>query len=283
MGSCPRTLLPTMSAERRSADATSTWYCPGVYFGAGANNRIRIVRNVGFSTENGVFGQGRPVTTTLTLPAKADPSAMKEKLLAAANQVLGVATDITHRKQIEEELVRAKEAAEAASRAKSEFLANMSHEIRTPMNGIIGMAELAVSAEPAEQKEFLSLMRSSADALLVILGDILDYSKIEAGKITLDPAPFSLRELVGDALKSVALPAHKKGLELIYSVQTDIPALVVADSVRLRQVLRPRPGCPSPARQPHLPGTETPLPGSSGFRSALPGWRGQTRDQRRAQ
>src|ERR1035438_2536232 len=88
-----------------------------------------------------------------------------------------------------EQLRKAKETAESGSRAKSEFLANMSHEIRTPMNGIIGMSELAMSSEGAEQREFLFLLRSSADALLVILNDILDYSKIEAGKVVLDPVP----------------------------------------------------------------------------------------------
>jgi signal transduction histidine kinase/CheY-like chemotaxis protein/ligand-binding sensor domain-containing protein len=136
-----------------------------------------------------------------------------------------------------EQLRKAKEAAEAASRAKSEFLANMSHEIRTPMNGIIGMSELAMSAEGAEQREFLSLLRSSADALLVILNDILDYSKIEAGKIVLDPVAFNLSDLVGETVRSLALPAHKKGLELVFHMEPEVPVQIVADSVRLRQVL----------------------------------------------
>jgi signal transduction histidine kinase/DNA-binding response OmpR family regulator/ligand-binding sensor domain-containing protein len=135
------------------------------------------------------------------------------------------------------QLRKAKEAAEAASRAKSDFLANMSHEIRTPMNGIIGMSELAISAEGAEQREFLSLLRSSADALLVILNDILDYSKIEAGKVVLDPRAFNLAELVAVTIRSLALPANGKGLELVFHMDPDVPVQIVADSVRLRQVL----------------------------------------------
>ena len=135
------------------------------------------------------------------------------------------------------QLHKAKDAAEAASRAKSDFLANMSHEIRTPMNGIIGMSELAISAEGAEQREFLSLLRSSAEALLVILNDILDYSKIEAGKIVLDPGPFNLTELVAVTIRSLALSAHSKGLELNFHMEAGVPVQIVADSVRLRQVL----------------------------------------------
>jgi signal transduction histidine kinase/CheY-like chemotaxis protein len=135
------------------------------------------------------------------------------------------------------QLRKAKDAAEAASRAKSDFLANMSHEIRTPMNGIIGMSELAISAEGAEQREFLSLLRSSADALLTILNDILDYSKIEAGKVVLDPRTLNLAELVGVTIRSLAPSAHGKGLELVYQIEPDVPVQIVADSVRLRQVL----------------------------------------------
>jgi PAS domain S-box-containing protein len=152
--------------------------------------------------------------------------------------VLGIARDITERKQMEEELRRARDAAEAATRAKSVFLANMSHEIRTPMNGVIGMTHLLLDTPlTAPQHEYATTIRQSAEALLTVLNDILDFSKIEAGKLALDTSDFDLHKTVTDALQLMAARAVAKSLTLNARIDREVPRSVYGDSGRLRQVL----------------------------------------------
>jgi len=166
---------------------------------------------------------------------------MKSPVRDAAGNVVEtqvVFWDVTAQKTAEEHREQAKAAAEAANRAKSTFLASMSHEIRTPLNAILGMTELVLETPlSAEQREYLTVIRESGEALFSLVSDILDFSRIEAGKLDLDRSLFDLHDSLGDTLKSLAPRAHRKGLELACSIRPGVPELVIGDANRLRQVI----------------------------------------------
>jgi two-component system sensor histidine kinase/response regulator len=176
-----------------------------------------------------VDGSGR--WTGLSLTPSLDESGTVQRWIVLLR-------DVTQQKSASDMLTAARDAAEQANRSKSEFLANMSHEIRTPMNTVIGMTELVLGTElTPEQREYITTVSTSAEALLVLLNDILDLSKLEAGKVELDEVDFDLAEVVRDALKSLAVNAHSKGLELATQMPMNLRSLMHGDPLRLRQVL----------------------------------------------
>src|ERR1051326_3288638 len=160
---------------------------------------------------------------------------LEEQVASRTAEILSVNAQLENAKLRAE---AAQQAAETANRAKSDFLANMSHEIRTPMNGVIGMTELALDTELApQQREYLLMVKTSADALMVVINDILDFSKIEAGKLELDPIEFKIRDPIEEAAGMLALRAHEKGLELVTDIQRGVAEMLIGDPVRLRQVV----------------------------------------------
>ena len=223
MGTTPEEALGKSDFDFYPADLAKTFY--------EGERRVILSGNAEVNREEtGLDSEGK-VSQIMTTQAP-----IRDKF-GRVTGLVGISRDITHLKKAQEELRIAKEAAEAGSRAKSEFLANMSHEIRTPLNGVMGMTDLALDTQlTPEQREYLETVKMSSDGLLTVINDILDFSKIEAGRIDLEAVEFNLRDCMEAAMKTLAVRADEKGLELLCEIGAEVPETVRGDASRLRQI-----------------------------------------------